>query len=740
MTNAPQDGRFILISEYDELLEKFKSAEAENKKLSREIRTLIKQDNINKLNVDTQSKLTQIITGEKQKQEMYVQLLLDFSPVVIFIFDEEAKFLLGSKSIEKIFDIDDVTLLHGRDLENIIERYNPSVFNYAVSSQIKNIVSSRGGTSSNSIVEISTDSGKYGVNILPFFRENNEFTGVLVIMNDITEMANAKEIAENASRAKSDFLSNMSHEIRTPMNAIIGMMTIGKSTEEVERKNYCLDRIEDASKHLLGVINDVLDMSKIEAGKFELSFVEFNFERMMNRVVNVIKFRADEKRQMLTLSFDKDIPKNLLGDDQRLAQVITNLVGNSVKFTTEDGLIDINTYFLGEEDGICNIKVSVSDNGIGLNAEQQSKLFQSFQQADSSTSRTFGGTGLGLAISKGIIEMMDGSIWVESELGKGSTFSFTVKLKRGEEERKSLYDQGINWSNIKLLAIDDDPAILGYFYDLTKKYGASCDFAPSSEDALRLVEQNGGYNIYFVDWIMPKIDGIELTRELKKIEPPVGGSSVVLISAADWSEIAEDAVAAGVDKYLQKPLFPSMITDLVSEYLGADAHLDRDSKDVAGIFEEYCLLLVEDVDINREIVRSLLEPTKLRIDSAENGIEAVKMFAESPEKYDIIFMDVQMPQMDGHEATRIIRAYDSNEAKDIPIIAMTANVFREDVIKCLESGMNSHIGKPIDYDELISQLRRYLLSPDGERRKMERRMQFERRQQNDRRVAQRRVW
>ena len=739
MSEVNKDCEFVSRREYDELAKKLKAAEAEKNKLAREIRTHSKQNEINKLNVDTQVKLTQMITDEKLKQEMYVRLLLESCPIIIFIFDEDSKFLLGSKSIERIFDIEDVSLLNGRDLDNIIERYSPAVLTEDVTEQIKSMIATRGAMSSGSLTEISTDTGKYWVNILPFFQNNDKFTGVLMIMNDITEIANAKEVAENANRAKSEFLSNMSHEIRTPMNAIIGMITICKSSESVERKEYCLDRIEDASKHLLGVINDVLDMSKIESGKFELSSVDFIFEKMIQRVVNVTKFRSDEKKQVLSVSIDKDIPKNLFGDDQRLAQIIANLLSNAVKFTCEEGCIDISAIFMGEEDGFCNIQINVTDNGIGISREQQAKLFQSFQQADSSTSRNYGGTGLGLAISKSILEMMGGRIWIESELGKGATFAFNVPLKRSVDNNEKLINQGLNRSNIRILVVNDDPVMLGYFYDLTSEFGVSCEFASSCEDALQAVELSGSYNIYFIDLVMPDNDGIYLTERLKEKEPATGGSIVVLISSDERREISEEAGVAGVDRYIQKPLFPSMFTDIVSEYFGVDLMQKEDKRrNAENMFKGYRILLAEDIDINREIVLSLLEPTLVEIDCAENGSEAVIMFSESPGKYDIILMDLQMPKMGGLEATRAIRALDIQKAKDIPIIAMTANVFREDVEECLESGMNSHIGKPLDYIELMSQLRRFLHTPNGERRSIDRRQTSDRRRTHDRRGTERR--
>jgi signal transduction histidine kinase/ActR/RegA family two-component response regulator len=391
----------------------------------------------------------------------------------------------------------------------------------------------------------------------------------------------AKNKSNMESRRKSAFLANMSHEIRTPMNAIIGMLTIGKTASEIERKDYCFTKIEDAANHLLGLINDILDMSKIEANKFEISPVEFNFEEMLRQAVNVINFRIDEKHQKFTVHIDRSIPRTLIGDDQRITQVITNLLGNAVKFTPENGVISLDARLAGEENGLCTLQVSVTDTGIGISAEQQKKLFQSFEQAESSTTRKYGGTGLGLAISKRIVEMMDGTIWVESEPGKGSTFTFAIQARRGTE--------------------------------------------------------------------------------------------VINECSNPDNQQAEEAQAP----------------------------------EIAGIFAGRHLLLAEDVEINREIVQALLEPTQLDIDCAENGAEAVRKFTEAPLKYDMIFMDIQMPEMDGYEATQRIRALDIPAAKTIPIVAMTANVFREDIERCLDAGMNSHIGKPVNFDEVIGKLRSY---------------------------------
>ena len=552
------------------------------------------------------------------------------------------------------------------------------------------------------------DGGMFHSCTMPLYDGDGKITGVVGSTDDVTESIKLQQDLENASRAKSDFLSNMSHEIRTPMNAIIGMTNIGKSAADTERKDYSFGKIEDASKHLLGIINDILDMSKIESGKFELAPVEFNFERMLQRIVNVVNFRVDEKNQKFTVYVDRAIPQFIVGDEQRLSQVMTNLLGNAVKFTPEKGAICINTYFLGEKNGICTIKISVRDTGIGINEEQKTKLFQAFQQAESSTTRKFGGTGLGLAISKKIVEMMGGDITVESEVGKGSKFTFTVQMKRGETELRRLNEQGLNLSNIRIMVIDDEEYILEDFKGIVNKLGASCDGALSAKEALKLVERDGDYNIYFIDWKMPEINGIDLARELQK-RTATGNPVLIIISSADSSVIALEAKEAGVGKFLQKPLFPSVIEDIINEYLGLLWEQPKEAaEDVNGIFKGHSILIAEDVDINREIVGALLEPTELEIDYAVNGLEVVRMFTEASDKYDMIFMDVQMPEMDGLEATRSIRALDTPKAKDVPIIAMTANVFREDVEKCLKAGMNGHVGKPLDLVEVLGALKKHL--------------------------------
>jgi signal transduction histidine kinase/CheY-like chemotaxis protein len=387
---------------------------------------------------------------------------------------------------------------------------------------------------------------------------------------------------ESASRAKSIFLSNMSHEMRTPMNAIIGMTAIARSAAEEDRRKYALDKVEEASSHLLGIINDVLDMSKIEANKFDLSNVEFEIRSLLQKTVSFVRFNMDAKRHKFTMRVDDEVPVFIKGDDQRLAQVLTNLLSNAVKFTPEDGEIGLYVSLIRTEHKVCELRFEVRDSGIGVSPENQKKIFRMFEQAESGTTRKFGGTGLGLSISRHIIELMGGNIHVESEAGKGSRFIFTVKMP---------------------------------------------------------------------------------------------------------------AVNKDVSAYVHKEKNKTAGSDAIEEFKGKK------------------LLLAEDIEINREILISLLEGTGLVIDIAENGNEALDKYKNDPGSYDLIFMDMQMPGMDGIEATKQIREFEKNEVvfnKRVPIIAMTANVFKEDIESCIAAGMNDHIGKPLDVNTVHEKLRKFL--------------------------------
>jgi len=538
------------------------------------------------------------------------------------------------------------------------------------------------------------------------YDQSGSKTGYIIVTNDVTEMEIARQKAEQASVAKSNFLSNMSHEIRTPLNAIIGMTSIGSASNDLEKKNYSLGKIHDASKHLLGIINDILDVSKIEANKYSLSSTIFSLDEMLQRVIGVINFRVEQKKQKLTVHIDPNMPEVLIGDDQRLAQVITNLLSNSIKFTAEEGSIHLELMLEDERDGQCTILVVVSDTGIGISQEQQSRLFTSFEQAEASTSRRFGGTGLGLVICKGIVEMMGGKIWVDSELGDGAIVSFTVRMSCDRSSVKTEFAQGVKPDSIRLLIADDDVGTRVFFEEMMANLGVVCDIATTGEETLQMVVNNDKYSLCFISWDLSDMEAIELAYLISNTS---GDNKIVLmISTADWGAYKERAIEAGITSHIPKPLFASSVVDCINEvlYSSESTEVDTDVHDVN--FEGKIVLLVEDVEINREIVMALLEPTKLKIECAENGIEAVEAFVSNPDRYDMIFMDIQMPEMDGFTATRLIRNSGIERSTTIPIVAMTANAFQEDIEKCLESGMNGHLGKPLSFDMVIATLEEYL--------------------------------
>ena len=512
-----------------------------------------------------------------------------------------------------------------------------------------------------------------------------------------------------ANDAKSTFLAHMSHEMQTPLNAIIGMTTIGKTTQDSERKDYALKNIENASTNLLHIINDVLDMAKIEADKLDLSHVEFNIERMLKAVISIAKCRTDEKKQTLLVHVDAKVPHFVISDDQHLSQVITNLLANASKFTPQHGTITVKVSLKHEENQVCTLRFEVADNGIGISPEQQKKLFQAFSQAESGISRTFGGTGLGLALSKRIVEMMGGNIWIESELGKGARFIFTIKVNRGKQHLLTLLSPGVKREDLHVMVVDDDTSMRKYFINVLEHINIKCSEAANASEALRLIEANGDYDLYFIDQCMDDIDGIELTKKIKAREK--GKNSLVTMISGYWPSInSQEMQAAGVDKFVEKPVFASTIIERINECLDIEsAHQEESFQEATrGQFEGKRLLLVEDVEINREIVTTLLSDTGVDIDEAENGLEALTMVEANPGRYDLVFMDLQMPKMDGLEATRQIRALPTEHAKKLPIVAMTANAFKEDVEKCHAAGMDDHLGKPLELDKMLVIMKKYL--------------------------------
>ena len=565
-----------------------------------------------------------------------------------------------------------------------------------------------------------------------------------LLRNDMTiRLESALGKAQSANRAKSDFLANMSHEIRTPMNAIIGMTNIAVSAHSVERKDYALGKISDASNHLLGVINDILDMSKIEADRMELHLEVYNFRELIKKVINIINFRIAEKHLKLDVRIDDNIPVDVVCDNRRLTQVITNLLSNAIKFTPDNGSISLYAKLLIDDGETCEIQFDISDTGVGISDELILRIFNPFEQAENSSTRKYGGTGLGLAITKRIIELMGGAIEVASVPGEGATFIFTIKAEKPEAEAEGAYTAAgnVEIEDLRIMIVDDDADIREYFVDIAMRFMISCDTAANGEEALALLREGKSYGICYIDWAIPGMNGIELTHKIHELG--INEPYIIMISSIDWQDIEAEARNAGITKFLAKPIFPSAIIESIKSCVGIDLLDDEfgNKSNMLDHFWGYRVLLAEDVDINREIVVALLGPTLLEIDEVENGEEAVRAYSEDPDRYNIIFMDLQMPEMDGYEATRQIRAINDDRAKNIPIIAMTANVFKEDIERCLEAGMNDHLGKPLDFNAVLNILRRYLYNqrPAKERRRGNRRRNTsDRRQSPDRRREDRR--
>jgi CheY-like chemotaxis protein len=427
---------------------------------------------------------------------------------------------------------------------------------------------------------------------------------------------------------------------------------------------------------------------------------------MLHRVANVISFKTSEKQQQFVIHIDNAVPTGLVSDAQRLTQVITNLLSNAVKFTPEGGLIEVSVRLVEQKAGIYTVEFSVSDTGIGIPKENLERIFHSFEQLESSITRKFGGTGLGLAISQRFVEMMGGEFTVTSEPGQGSTFSFTIKAQRVEGMRGVGLDSIINPKSLHFLAVGSEEKSLAHYEALMQRLGILCDLVRCRKDAQELLAKNH-YDISFLGWRIDGVESIDLARQIKK----KGSSDHIVMSLYPFELTeAEGSIEKGlVDDYLTKPLFLSDCVTLINSIFGESK--EEEGKDDDGEQEDFTgvrLLLAEDLEINWEIVCALLEPLGFEIEWAKNGREALEMYADNPSRYNLILMDMQMPEMDGLEATRRIRDLSDYRARKVPIIALTANVFKEDIDNSLAAGMNDHLGKPLDFDELVRKLRLYL--------------------------------
>jgi PAS domain S-box-containing protein len=570
--------------------------------------------------------------------------------------------------------------------------------------------------------------------------------GAIEALRDVTDrkqmeeqLLQAQEAAEAASKAKGDFLANMSHEIRTPMNAILGMAHLALKTELTPKQRDYLDKISTAGNSLLGIINDILDFSKIEAGKLEMEAVPFNLGEVMDNLASLITVKAHEKEGLEVLfSTSPEVPGALVGDPLRLGQVFINLANNAVKFT-ERGEIVVSTELLNRGRKTVEVKFAVRDTGIGLTDEQKAKLFSSFSQADTSTTRKFGGTGLGLAISKRLVEMMGGRIWVESTHGAGSTFCFTAVFGIGREESIAPHTPPPDLRGLKTLVVDDNSTSREILQGMLESFSFEVALAASGEEGLVEFEKSmsgQGYDLVVMDWKMPGIDGIETARRIKKLPGPGRMPRIVLVTAYGREEILRQAEKIGLDGFLIKPVSPSVMFDTIMQAFGKEAPRQfpaeaekqletAASEKLAGA----SVLLVEDNEINQQVAMEILSGAGLKVTVAANGQEALGLVRAHA--FDAVLMDVQMPVMDGYTATRKIRELEAGSwkleagypfasasslqprASSLPIIAMTAHAMSGDREKSIAAGMDDHITKPIDPLKLFETLAKWIGPREG---------------------------
>ena len=519
-------------------------------------------------------------------------------------------------------------------------------------------------------------------------------------------LTDALETAEQANKAKTAFLSNMSHEIRTPMNAIIGLDNIALNDPETpEKTKDYLEKIGASAEHLLNLINDILDVSRIESGRMVLRDEEFSFSELLETVNTMFSGQCADKGLEYHCHINGEVDDYYVGDKMKLRQVLINILGNAVKFTPEGGRVDLTVERTAKFDNKSTLRFTISDTGIGMSKEYLPKLFDTFSQEDSSMKNKYGSSGLGMAITKSIVEMMNGTIEVESEKGVGSTFCVTVTLADSDRQDGQADGETIHPDQMTVLVVDDDPVACEHARLVLGKAGIAAEIAMSGEEAIEKVTlrhaRRDPYNLILVDWKMPGMDGVETTRRMRDV---IGHeSAIIILTAYRWDDVLDEAVEAGVDSFLPKPLFANTV---IEEFTSAVKRKGMFS-DVGGKaeLEGRRILLAEDVQINAEIITMVLASRGMEADLAVNGRVAVDKFtASEPGYYSAVLMDMRMPEMDGLEATRAIRAMDRPDAKTIPIIALTANAFDEDVQRSLQAGLNAHLTKPIQQDALFSTL------------------------------------
>ena len=718
----------VLIDGFNEMLEQIQSRDTELRHAREDLERRV---------ADRTLELEQEVADRQRAQEALhesegrIRLLLDSTAEAIYGMDREGKCTFCNPATLRLLGYEKVDALLGKQMHEVMHHSHADGTPYPIQEcNIANSLNMGEGIHSDEEVFWRSDGKNFPAEYWAYpIRKEGEVVGAVVTFLDITvrkraqaALLEAKEAAEAGSRAKSEFLANMSHEIRTPMNGIIGMTELALDTSLTREQRDYLNLVKSSADSLLHVINDILDFSKIEAGKLELEKTEFEIRDLFRDTLKTLAQRTDNKRLEICARVSPKVPKTLIGDPTRLRQLVVNLVGNAIKFT-EEGNIVLNTELDTRSGEDVRLHISVSDTGMGIPVEKQQMIFESFAQADGSTTRRFGGTGLGLTISRQLVELMGGRVWVESEVGKGSTFHFTCNFQLGaapESDQERIAGQSLPGLNV--LVVDNNDVTRNIFAEMLTNWRMNSIAAESGPSALAVLEEaqiaGHPFPIVLLDAVMPNLDGFQVLQRIQS-KPGLAGAVIMLLSGnrnlADTARCRE----LGVERFLIKPVGQSELLDAILLALGLgvvekqliDSSVHVPEKPVGRPLN---ILVSEDNPVNQKLAIRLLEKAGHRVTLAGTGREALAAWEKAGVPgFDVVLMDIQMPEMDGMEATAAIRQREKNSGKHVPILAMTAHAMRGDKERCLASGMDGYISKPIQPVELFAEIERCVGASPG---------------------------